>query len=78
MPHRERKNIRAGLKVAIVLKQDQRTGRQTVGVVKDILTNSAFHPHGIKVRLTDGQVGRVQEILGNPGSSINLDSDTAG
>ena len=63
MPHRERKNIRAGLKVAIVLKQDQRTGRQTIGVVKDLLTNSNFHPHGIKVRLTDGQVGRVQEIL---------------
>ncbi len=63
MPHRERKNIRAGLKVAIVLKQDQRTGKQTVGVVKDLLTNSNFHPHGIKVRLTDGQVGRVQEIL---------------
>jgi len=63
MPHRERKNIRAGLKVAIVLKQDQRVGKQTVGVVKDLLTNSNFHPHGIKVRLTDGQVGRVQEIL---------------
>ena len=63
MPHRERKNIRAGLKVAIVLKQDQRAGKQTVGVVKDLLTNSNFHPHGIKVRLTDGQVGRVQEIL---------------
>ena len=63
MPHRERKNIRAGLKVAIVLKQDQRTGRQTIGTVKDLLTNSNFHPHGIKVRLTDGQVGRVQEIL---------------
>ena len=63
MPHRERKNIRAGLKVAIVLKQDQRTGKLTEGVVKDILTNSQFHPHGIKVRLTDGQVGRVQEIL---------------
>lgn len=63
MPHRERKNIRAGLKVAIVLKQDQRTGRRTVGVVKDLLTNSNFHPHGIKVRLTDGQVGRVQEII---------------
>lgn len=63
MPNRERKNIRAGLKVAIVLKQDQRTGKQTVGVVKDLLTNSNFHPHGIKVRLTDGQVGRVQEIL---------------
>ena len=63
MPHRERKNIRAGLKVAVVLKQDQRTGKRTVGVVKDLLTNSSNHPHGIKVRLTDGQVGRVQEIL---------------
>lgn len=63
MPHRERKNIKAGQKVAIVLKQDQRTGRRTIGVVKDLLTNSNFHPHGIKVRLTDGQVGRVQEIL---------------
>jgi uncharacterized repeat protein (TIGR03833 family) len=63
MPHRERKNIRAGLKVAIVLKQDQRTGKRTVGIVKDLLTNSSNHPHGIKVRLTDGQVGRVQEIL---------------
>lgn len=63
MPNRERKNIRAGLKVAIVLKQDQRTGRKTIGIVKDLLTNSNFHPHGIKVRLTDGQVGRVQEIL---------------
>ncbi|MEJ7623521.1 MAG: YwbE family protein [Pyrinomonadaceae bacterium] len=62
MPHRERKNIHPGLRVAIVLKQDQRTGRQTVGVVKDLLTNSSTHPHGIKVRLTDGQVGRVQAI----------------
>jgi uncharacterized repeat protein (TIGR03833 family) len=64
MPHRERKNIHLGLSVAIVLKQDQRTGKQTVGVVKELLTNSAFHPHGIKVRLMDGQVGRVQTILG--------------
>jgi len=63
MEHQERKNIRAGLRVAIVLKQDQRTGKQTVGIVKDLLTNSNFHPHGIKVRLIDGQVGRVQEIL---------------
>lgn len=63
MPRRERKNIRAGLKVAVVLKPDQRTGKRTVGTVKDLLTNSNFHPHGIKVRLTDGQVGRVQEIL---------------
>jgi uncharacterized repeat protein (TIGR03833 family) len=63
MPHRERKNIRPGVRVAIVLKQDQRTGRRTVGVVKDLLTNSSTHPHGIKVRLEDGQVGRVQEII---------------
>ncbi len=63
MPHRERKNIHPGLRVAIVLKQDQRTGKQTVGVVKDLLTNSANHAHGIKVRLMDGQVGRVQKIL---------------
>jgi uncharacterized repeat protein (TIGR03833 family) len=69
MPHRERKNIRAGLKVAVVLKQDQRTGRRTVGTVKDLLTNSKFHPHGIKVRLTDGQVGRVQEILADDGKA---------
>ena len=64
MPHRERTNIRPGMKVAIVLKQDQRTGKRTVGVVKDLLTNSSFHPRGIKVRLTDGKVGRVLEILG--------------
>ncbi|KAB8145799.1 YwbE family protein [Chloroflexia bacterium SDU3-3] len=63
MQGRQRSNIRPGLRVAIVLKQDQRTGRRTVGVVKDILTSSATHPHGIKVRLQDGQVGRVQEIL---------------
>lgn len=63
MDNRERKNIRAGMRVAIVLKQDQRTGKQTVGIVKDLLTNSSNHPHGIKVRLTDGQVGRVQKIL---------------
>ena len=64
MPHRIRKNIMPGTKVAIVLKQDQRTGKQTVGIVKDLLTNSANHPHGIKVRLTDGQVGRVLRIFG--------------
>ena len=63
MPHRTRKNIRPGLRVAIVLKQDQRTGKQTVGIVKDLLTNSPSHPHGIKVRLTDGQVGRVCMIF---------------
>jgi uncharacterized repeat protein (TIGR03833 family) len=63
MPHRERKNIRPGMQVAIVLKQDQRTGKQTIGVVKDLLTKSPNHPHGIKVRLTDGQVGRVKTIM---------------
>lgn len=58
-----RKDIHPGLRVAIVLKQDQRTGKLTEGVVKDILTKSAFHPHGIKVRLDDGQVGRVKLII---------------
>lgn len=63
MPNgQNRKDIRPGLSVAIVLKADQRTGKLTRGVVKDILTSSAFHPHGIKVRLTNGQVGRVQVI----------------
>ena len=57
-----RKDIRPGLAVSIVLKQDQRTGKLTQGIVKDILTKSAFHPHGIKVRLVDGQIGRVQHI----------------
>jgi uncharacterized repeat protein (TIGR03833 family) len=57
-----RQNIRSGITVSIVLKQDQRTGKLTRGIVKDILTNSASHPHGIKVRLVDGQVGRVQKI----------------
>ncbi|QRG67147.1 YwbE family protein [Brevibacillus choshinensis] len=62
MNGKNRKDITAGLEVDIVLKQDQRTGKRTRGIVKDILTNSSTHPHGIKVRLTDGQVGRVQEI----------------
>ena len=65
MNGKNRNDVRPGLRVAIVLKQDQRTGKQTIGIVKDLLTNSNFHPHGIKVRLTDGQVGRVQEILAN-------------
>jgi uncharacterized repeat protein (TIGR03833 family) len=63
MNGQNRKDIKAGLKVAIVLKEDQRTGKRTVGIVKDLLTNSSNHPHGIKVRLVDGKVGRVQEIL---------------
>jgi conserved hypothetical protein len=60
-----RSNIRAGLRVSIVLKEDQASGRRTEGVVRDILTNSLTHPHGIKVRLESGLVGRVQEILGD-------------
>lgn len=58
-----RKHIKIGSEVFIVLKKDQRTGRKTKGIVKDILTNSSFHPHGIKVKLEDGSVGRVKEII---------------
>lgn len=58
----KRNEIKAGMEVAIVLKKDQRTGNLTEGIVKDILTKSPTHPHGIKVRLTDGQVGRVKKI----------------
>ncbi|WP_132548499.1 YwbE family protein [Pectinatus cerevisiiphilus] len=60
----ERKNIKPGLRVKIVQKQHQRTGQLTEGIVKDILTNSQVHHRGIKVRLDNGIVGRVQEILG--------------
>ncbi|WP_110933627.1 YwbE family protein [Paenibacillus bouchesdurhonensis] len=63
-----RSNIKQGLTVDIVLKKDQATGRLTRGIVKDILTNSANHPHGIKVRLQDGQVGRVKAVIANSGS----------
>lgn len=59
----KRTEIRPGMKVNIVMKKDQRTGARTLGVVKDILTKSASHPHGIKVRLENGAVGRVKEIL---------------
>lgn len=59
-----RSAIRPGVEVDIVLKQDQRTGALTRGVVKEILTKSPSHPHGIKVRLMDGQVGRVKAIVG--------------
>ncbi len=58
---RKRNQIQIGSEVKIVLKQDQKTNKLTQGIVKDILTNSPNHPHGIKVRLTDGQVGRVKE-----------------
>ncbi|OYD57308.1 hypothetical protein CGZ90_11515 [Fictibacillus aquaticus] len=63
MMHRQRSNIRPGLPVNVILKADQRTGKKTKGVVKNILTKSPNHPHGIKVRLEDGQVGRVIDIL---------------
>ena len=63
MNGQNRKDVKPGLEVAIVLKQDQRSGKLTYGIVETLLTKSSFHPHGIKVRLTDGQVGRVQEII---------------
>ena len=63
MSGNNRKDIKPGMKVDIVLKQDQRSGRMTRGVVKDILAKSANHPHGIKVRLETGEVGRVKEIV---------------
>jgi uncharacterized repeat protein (TIGR03833 family) len=58
----KRADIQPGLKVSIVLKQDQKTGKLTDGIVRNILTKSGTHPHGIKVRLEDGQVGRVKAI----------------
>lgn len=64
MDGKYRKDIYPGLEVSIILKKDQRTGKRTEGVVKAILTSAAFHSRGIKVRLEDGQVGRVAELLG--------------
>lgn len=58
-----REDIKPGIKVMVVQKEDQRTGKLTEGIVKDILTNSQMHPHGIKVRLENNIVGRVQQIL---------------
>ena len=62
-PNQQRSQIKPGMHVKIVLKQNQRSGTLTEGVVKDILTSSSTHPHGIKVRLTDGKVGRVQTVM---------------
>jgi uncharacterized repeat protein (TIGR03833 family) len=62
-PNQQRSQINPGIRVKIVLKQDQRNGKLTEGIVKNILTNSSTHPHGIKVRLVDGKVGRVQSII---------------
>lgn len=58
-----RQNVRAGVEVDIILKKDQASGKLTRGIVKDILTNSSFHPHGIKVRLVSGDVGRVECVF---------------
>ncbi len=63
MNGQNRSDVYTGLKVDIILKKDQRSGKRTRGVVKDLLTSSAFHSRGIKVRLEDGQVGRVVEVL---------------
>jgi uncharacterized repeat protein (TIGR03833 family) len=63
MNNRNRSAIKPGIRVRVVQKQDQRTGRLTEGIVKDILARSATHPHGIKVRLANGIVGRVKEIV---------------
>lgn len=60
---RNQTDIKAGVRVQVVRKEDQRTGKLTEGIVKDILTRSATHPHGIKVRLTSGIVGRVKKVL---------------
>ncbi|MDD2777934.1 MAG: YwbE family protein [Methanocellales archaeon] len=59
----KRSNIKPGIRVAIVLKKDQRSGKLTEGIVKDVLTNSAKHPHGIKVRLMSGEIGRLKDVL---------------
>lgn len=63
MNGQNRNDIKLGLEVAVVKKEDQRSGKITHGIVQDILTNSPFHPHGIKVRLTSGVVGRVQNVI---------------
>ncbi len=60
---KKRSDITSGLEITIVLKKNQRSGRLTEGIVKDILTKSSFHPHGIKVRLESGEVGRVKDIF---------------
>ena len=71
MNGQSRKEIKPGLLVEIVLKQDQRSGKRTRGIVQAILTNSPQHPHGIKVRLVSGEVGRVQAILDNDAKAVS-------
>lgn len=60
----KRADVKTGMRVKVIMKEDQRNGKLTEGIVKDILTKSTKHPHGIKVRLETGEVGRVKEILG--------------
>jgi len=67
MNGQNREDIKIGSRVGVVLKADQKTGMLTYGIVVEILTNSNFHPHGIKVRLEDGQVGRAQNIMPSNG-----------
>ncbi|MFA5084131.1 MAG: YwbE family protein [Candidatus Paceibacterota bacterium] len=74
MNGQNREDVKIGQEVEVVLKEDQKTGKLTRGIVSEILTNSGFHPHGIKVRLEDGQVGRARNIVSpaNSHSSTNL------
>lgn len=72
MNGQNRKDIHPGLPVAIVLKKDQRTGHLTEGIVKDILTSAPYHSRGIKVRLADGQIGRVHAILQKPATKESV------
>lgn len=73
MGGQQRNDIRPGMRVEIILKEDQRTGKRTFGTVKDILTSSSYHPRGIKVRLEDGRIGRVQGIPSGEPSSVRPD-----
>jgi len=61
-----REDLWPGLEVAIILKKDQRTGKKTIGIIKDLLTSAPYHSRGIKVRLETGEIGRVAEIIGDP------------
>jgi uncharacterized repeat protein (TIGR03833 family) len=75
MNGQHRKEIHPGAPVEIILKTDQKTGKRTSGIVKDILTSAAFHSRGIKVRLKDGRIGRVQEV--SPGANTSSQNDNA-
>jgi uncharacterized repeat protein (TIGR03833 family) len=72
-PNQQRSQIKQGIRVKIVLKQHQQSGVLTEGIVRNILTNSSTHPHGIKVRLTDGKVGRVQSIIREKSTKMTLE-----